>query len=481
MSADARPDVPVVTTVLAVRGMDCADCAALIEQAVASLPGVQEVELDCTTGRLCIVHNPQLTPANELADGVTHLGYQARIHDARQNVPMVPWWRTRRMAFLAAAATLTVLGYFAELRSVDAPEWLVVALYAAAILVGGYYPVKSARASLRRRTVSINTLLVVATVGAVALGLWEEATLLVVVFSLGEVLESYAVEKARGAMRALVALVPTDATVVRDGREVTVSTADVALGDIVRVKPGEKIPLDGGVVAGASAVDQSPITGESIPVEKHPGDVVYAGTLNGRGSIDVQVTKLVNDTTIAHIIQLVEAAQRQKGKAQRFSERFGEIYTPAMFALAIAVAVVPVVAFGHPFESQFYRALVVLVVSCSCALVLSVPVAVVAGITTAARRGVLVKGGVYIEVTGGVRVVAFDKTGTLTEGRPEVTDVLPAAGTSEAELLALAAALERRSEHPLAEAILRAAEARGVSVPEVTSFMSIRGAASRVD
>ena len=400
-------------------------------------------------------------------------------NDARPRVEprfaLRPWWRTRRAGFLATAAALTIAGYLMELAPLHALERLARVPYAAAIIVGGYFPVKSAWASLRKGKVSINTLLVLATVGAITLGLWEEAALLVVVFSLGEVLEGYAVEKARGAMRALVALAPTEATVLRGGGEINVTTSDVRVSEFVRVKPGEKVPLDGEVVAGASAVDQSPITGESIPVEKHPGDLVYAGTLNGRGSLDVRVTKPAADTTIAHIIRLVEAAQLRKGQAQRFSERFGEVYTPAMLALAIVVAVVPALAFSQPFEPWFYRALVVLVVSCSCALVLSVPVAVVAGITTAARRGILVKGGSVIEVAGGVRAVAFDKTGTLTEGRPEVTDVVPTAAISENELLAVAAALESRSEHPLAEAVLRAAEARGVTIPEVTSFISIPG------
>lgn len=387
----------------------------------------------------------------------------------------VPWWRQRRSILLVLASGLTAVGYAAEYLPLGFPETVARGLYALAIALGGYYPLRSAWNSLRRRVVSINTLLVLATIGAVALGLWDEAAVLVVVFSLGEVLETYATEKARRAMRVLVALMPTEATVVRDGREVRVSTTQVGVGEAVRVRPGEKIPLDGIVIAGASAVDQSPITGESIPVEKMPGAQLYAGTLNGRGSLDIRTTKAARDTTIARIIRLVQEAQRNKGAAQRFSERFGQVYTPAMFVLAIVVATVPPLLFEQPVELWFYRALVVLVVSCSCALVLSVPVAVVAGITTAARRGVLVKGGVYIETVGRVRTVAFDKTGTLTQGRPEVTDVVPTQGTSEEELLTLAAALEVRSEHSLAEAILRAAEARELRLPEVTAFTSITG------
>lgn len=462
-----------VSTVLRVRGMDCAGCARTIQAVAAAVPGVEEAEVDFVAGKLRVRHDPVDAPAAAIAERVTRAGYSATVEGMRPPARPASWWQQPRMRLLLVSAALLGAGLLAELAGVAGPG--VSAVYALAVLVGGYYPVRSAWSSLRRRSVSINTLLVLATLGAVGLGLWGEAALLVVIFSLGEVLEAYAVDRARGAVRALVALVPTEATVLRGGVPLRVSTAEVAVGEVVRVRPGEKIPVDGVVVEGVSAVDQAPITGESIPVEKHPGSEVFAGTLNGRGSLDVRVSKPAEDTTIAKVVHLVEAAQRRKGRAQRFSERFGEVYTPIMLGVAGLVAVVPPLAFGEPFEGWLYRALVVLVVSCSCALVLSVPVAVVAGITSAARRGVMIKGGAYLEAIGGVRAVAFDKTGTLTLGRPEVTELVAAPGATEEEVLRMAAALEARSEHPLAEAILRAAEARGLEPPPVARFESITG------
>ncbi|GFP44085.1 Zn2+/Cd2+-exporting ATPase, partial [Candidatus Hakubella thermalkaliphila] len=272
---------------------------------------------------------------------------------------------------------------------------------------------------------NINTLLIVATIGAVGFDLWEEAAVLVFVYSLGNVLEAYAVNKARGAIRALMELVPKEALVRRDGNEIVLPTDEIGLGDVVIIRPGEKIPVDGRVISGSSFVDQAPITGESIPVEKKPKDEVFAGAINQRGSLEVEVTKKSSDTTLARIIHSVEEAQAKKSSYQRFGERFGKYYTPAMSLLGVGVAIIPPLFFGGEWTAWFYRALVVFVVSCSCGLALSVPVAVVAAIGNAARNGVVFKGGAYLEVAEKLRAIAFDKTGTLTIGRPTVTDILP--------------------------------------------------------
>jgi len=459
------------TSILRVSGMDCASCARTVQQAAAELPGVERAEVNFAAGKLHVVHDASRASARAIAKHVTKTGYATTVQGADEAVAAA-WWKQRRVAFLAASALLALFACAAGVLDVVAvPD----VLFVAAILVGGYFPVRSAWSSLKRRSISINTLLVVATAGAVWLGLLEEAVLLVVIFSLGEVLEAYAVDRARGAVRALVALAPTEATVLRDGVEVRASTGSVGVGETVRVRPGEKIPLDGVVVSGRSAVDQSAITGESIPVEKDVSAEVFAGTLNGRGSLDVRVTRPAHDTTLARIIHLVEEAQQKKGAAQRFSERFGEIYTPVMFGVAIAVATVPPLLFGGALETWLYRALVVLVVSCSCAIVLSVPVAIIAGITKAARRGILVKGGVYMEAVGTIRAVALDKTGTLTLGEPTVTDIEPIGNADARTVLETAAALESRSEHPLADAVLRAANGQGVSVPPVEHFESVTG------
>jgi Zn2+/Cd2+-exporting ATPase len=464
---------PRSTTLLSVQGMDCSHCARTVQSAAESVDGVSEAQVEFAAGRLRVVHDPSIAPAEVIAARVSRAGYRASVARRGQPLDDAPWWRQPRILMLAVAALLTAIGYAMIWTGVA--RGVSIGVFAIAIVAGGAFPVRSAWSSLRRGSVSINTLLVAATLGALGLGLWQEAALLVVVFSLGEVLEALAVDRARGAVRALVALIPTEATVVRDGGEVTVSTTDLVIGEIVRVRPGEKVPVDGVVVEGASAVDQAAITGESIPVSKEPDSEVFAGTLNGRGSLDIRVSRPAEDTTIARIVELVESAERRKGPAQRFSERFGEIYTPVMFCVAILVATVPPLAFGEPFDAWLYRALVVLVVSCSCALVLSVPVAVIGGITSAARRGVMIKGGVHLEAVGGIRAVAFDKTGTLTWGRPEITDLLPADGVTAEEVLSVAAALEVRSEHPLGESVLRAAGSRGIVPAAASRFEAIPG------
>ncbi|MCL5959208.1 MAG: cadmium-translocating P-type ATPase [Chloroflexi bacterium] len=473
-----------VTSVLRVGKMDCPDCAALVQRTVVSIPGVQGAEVNFGAGKLRVVHDPSVAPLQKIAQTVTQLGHPATVESAGQAPIGLAWWRQPRMVLLLVAGVLTAITFLAEeVAHLGLPELAVQVLYGTAAVTGAVYPARSGLAALRQGRMTINALLVAAALGAIYLGLWEEAAGLVVIFSLGEVLEAYAVDKARGSIQALVALAPREATVLREGREIRVLTDQIGVGDVVLVRPGEKIPVDGVVIAGASAVDQSPITGESIPVEKHPGAEVFASTLNGRGALEIRVTKLAQDTTLAKIIHLVEEAQMKKGAAQRFSERFGQIYTPAMFVLAILMASAPPLLFGQPFTFWLYRALVVLVVSCSCSLVLSVPVAIVAGVGNAARHGVLVKGGIYMETAGRVQVVAFDKTGTLTTGRPSVTDLLPFDGVSQEDLLRMAGALEARSEHPLAEAILRLASEKGIEFPAVQGFSTItgRGAQGQID
>lgn len=384
------------------------------------------------------------------------------------------WYNQPRTIMLIISAIITVFTLISEYAFGLQEIWAIV-LYSVAIVVGGIYPARSAWVELRNGSLSINTLLIVGVIGAIYLGLWEEAATLVVIFSLGELMESYASDKARNAIRALVELAPSEATVIRNGSQMRILAEQVEIGDIVLARPGEKIPVDGVVTNGSTTVDQSSITGESIPVSKKLGDEVFASTLNGRGALEIEVTKLAQDTTLSQIIKLVEGAQMKKGKGQRFSEKFGAIYTPAMFILAIIVAIIPPLFFGQPFDEWLYRALVVLVVSCSCGLVLSVPVAVVTGIGTAAKSGVMIKGGTYIESAGSTQVVAFDKTGTLTVGKPSVTDIVTVSDLSNKELLAIAGALEKQSEHPLGEAILEEVLNRKITILDVEEFDSLTG------
>lgn len=397
--------------------------------------------------------------------------------ELKPDVGTRPWFKEPRIIFLALSALLTVSAFILGALGVSAIA--VKVIFGLAILVGGYYPARAGLSALKTATLNINTLLVTATIGALLLNLWEEAAVLVFVFSLGGVLETYAVDRGRGAIRALMELIPRQALVVRDGKERRVPVDRVEVGETVHVRPGEKIPLDGQVVAGSSSVDQAAITGESIPVFKRKGDVVFAGTLNQRGSLEVKVTHLAADTTLAKIIHSIEEHQAKKSSYQRFGERFGRYYTPSMFALAFLVAVTPPLILGGDWTAWFYRALVVLVVSCSCGIALSVPVAVVAAIANAARHGVLFKGGAYLEISSRIRAVVFDKTGTLTTGKPVVTDIVGLNGYEQTKVLGLAASIEARSEHPLAEAILQKAREEGVPFIKPHDFQSIPGMGAR--
>jgi len=350
--------------------------------------------------------------------------------------------------------------------------------YGIAVIVGGYYPAKMGLIALKTLTPNIRTLMVVGALGALILGLWGEAALLVLIYSLGDVLEAYATDRVRGAVRALMGLAPKDAAVRRNGEMITLAVEEIGIGDTIIVKPGERIPLDGEVISGNSSVDQAPITGESIPVSKMPGDEVLAGSINQRGSLEVRVSKPFQDTTLGRIIHYVEEAESRKSGYQRFGETFGRYYTPFMFVLAIVVMILPAIIFGN-FSGWFYRGLVVLVVSCSCGIALSIPVSVVAAIANAARHGVLIKGGVYLEIAGNVKAIAFDKTGSLTAGRPVVTDVIPFGGATEEAVLSLASSVESHSEHVLSDAIISRAREKGISVQDITGFEAFPGVGAR--
>ena len=442
----------------------CLDCAGDLEGLLGRLPGVRAVEVLGAAGIVTVTHEGNLEAAT-VSEQAGRLGLRLLPADtppaSPASAPGRQWWRTPKLLALAAATALLLAGLAANtLAHLDV---VATALFLATVVVGGIFPVRTAIQVLRRRRLSIGALLVIATVGALALGVVEEAALLVVVFSLGEVLEDYVADRARGAIRALMALAPPTAHRQDAGgclEEVGVERLQP--GELVLVRPGERLPTDGEVVAGVSAVDQSPITGESVPLEVMPGAEVFGGTVNGTGALTLKVTKPYQDTVLARIIRQVEQAQAHKGRAQRFADRFGATYTPTMVALAVLVATVPPLLAGD-WRGFLYRGLVVLVVSCSCALVISVPVAVVSAVSRAARDGILIKGGVHLEALGRVRVVVLDKTGTLTSGHPQLTDVVPLDGQDAEQVLALAAAVEVTSEHPLAGAILAAARERGLA------------------
>jgi len=380
----------------------------------------------------------------------------------------------RAMALLTGVClVLLVLGALIE-RSPLPAAWHHAAFIASAI-AGGWFAIRSAFASLARMRFDVNLLMILAAAGAGGIGYVFEAAVLMFLFSLSNTLEVYTMGRTRRALHALLKLRPARARVRRDGREVEIEAEDVRVGEHVIVKPGEAIPVDGLVFSGACLADQSNLTGESVPVPKNPGDPVFAGTLAQQGAIEVRATRIAGDTTLARIVTLVEEAQAQKSRTEEIAEWVGRYYTIAVILGAALMIVIPPFVLGHPFAASFYRAMVLLVVASPCALVIATPATVLSAIANAARNGVLFKGGRYIEALGRVRAVAFDKTGTLTRGRFEVTDVVPIDGASEDRLLAAAAGAERRSQHPLAQAVVRAAEARGLAVTPADHLVSYLG------
>jgi Cd2+/Zn2+-exporting ATPase len=382
--------------------------------------------------------------------------------------------RGRAMAVLTGSClALLILGMVLE-RTVAQPFWHTAAFIASAV-AGSWFALRSTARALARFRFDVNLLMILAAVGAGVIGYVFEAAVLMFLFSLSNTLEVYTMGRTRRALHALLKLRPAHALVRRDGREIEVEAESVRVGERVIVKPGQAIPVDGTVALGASLVDQSSLTGESVPVEKQTGDRVYAGTLNQQGAIEVMTTRAAGDTTLARIVAMVTEAQEQKSRTEEIAQWVGRYYTVAVMIGAVLMIVVPPFLMGRDFNTAFYRAMVLLVVASPCALVIATPATILSAIANAARNGVLFKGGRYIEALGRVKAVAFDKTGTLTHGRFEVTDVVPIGGAAESDVLAWAASAERRSQHPLAQAVVRAAEQRGLAVAPAEQLTSHLG------
>ena len=384
--------------------------------------------------------------------------------------------RHEELAWAATAGLLLLTAWLIEIGG-RLPIEIPLLGYLVVGVIGGRQPMLHLLGGLRRGRLllDIDFLMVVAAVGAAAVGAWAEGAFLLFLFALANALERYALDRARDAIRALTALVPDTARVVVAGVETDLPIERVRPGDVVVVRPAERIAVDGAVRAGASAVDQAPITGESAPVDKVPGDEVFAGTVNGEGALEVTVTRAVGDRTLDRVIRLVEEAQGAKAKTERLTERFERIFVPLIVVADLLLIVVPPLLGLLDWSSSLYRGMTVLVAASPCALALGPPAAMLAGIAQAARRGVLVKGGVHLEALAEVRAIAFDKTGTLTHGRPEVADVVPAPGVDARELLQVAASVERRSQHPLAQAVVRRAEADGLALLPAGNLVSVTG------
>jgi Cd2+/Zn2+-exporting ATPase len=459
-----------------VEGMDCHEEVKILERRLSRLSGLESLDADVLGQRLRIKYDAARLSTDAIAEAVSQTGMRAWLEHEQPAPPRGDWRRHMVVGSGVLFAAGLALGFF-DWRI---PSWPFLA---AAVALGSVPTARRAMASVRARHLDIHVLMIVAVIGAVMLGEWTEAASVVFLFAVAQLLEAGAMERARGAIRALMELAPVDALVRRNGKQERVAVDEVAAGDIVLIGPGEKIPVDGRVIAGSSHVNQAPVTGESLPAEKDVGDDVFAGTINGRGALDIETTRRRRDSTLARIIHLVERAQAQRAPSQAFVDRFARVYTPIVLTLAVVVAVVPPLAGSGAWDQWFYRALVLLVISCPCALVISTPVSIVSGLAAAARKGVLIKGGAHLEKLAQVTCVAFDKTGTLSKGRLHVQSVTAINGARPASILAMAAALERRSEHPIGRAIVERAELLGLPIADSSGFRAApgRGAEATVD
>jgi Cd2+/Zn2+-exporting ATPase len=464
--------------VFRVEGMDCHEEVIILERRLMPLAGVESLAADVVGQRLHVTYDAARLTTEAIVDAVGQTGMRMWLeHEA----PAASGSDLRRRIQLMAASGLAIAS--GTLMSAAGLPSAAAALFIAATVAGGVFPARRAAAALRSRTIDINVLMVVAVVGALALGERLEAATVVFLFAVAQWLEVRTLERARQAIRALLDLSPRVALVRRNGADERVPVEHVSPGDIVVVRPGEKVAVDGTVVGGRGEVNEAPLTGESLPVAKAPGDPVYAGTINGHGALELRVTQVGRDTRLARIIHLVEDAQSRRAPVQSFVDRFARIYTPVVVGLAVLLAVVPPLVAGADAGTWLYRALTLLVIACPCALVISTPVSIVAALSAAARNGVLFKGGAYLERLAGARVVAFDKTGTLTRGRILVDDLVLTGASDAVTVLRYAAAVEARSEHPIAWTIVAHARQRGLDVPAANDFRAFPGlgAEARVD
>jgi Cd2+/Zn2+-exporting ATPase len=446
-----------------VAGMCCPTEEQLIRKRLQALPGVERLDFNTMQRELTVTH--RMDDQNLLAE-LDSLGMEPTLRSTAPDAEAIATDQAHQHDHLATVSPATKILMGISGAAALAAEVVaystgnensvpVIALALISIAAGGRDTLRKGVVALRTLTLNINFLMTLAVAGAMLIGQWPEAAMVTWLFGVAEMIEAFSLERARNAIRGLMELTPETATVQNpSGHWHAVEASAVQVGQIVRVKPGERIPLDGTVMAGTSTVNQAPITGESMPVEKQKGDSVFAGSINERGSFEFEVTANKGNTTLARIIRSVQEAQAQRAPTQRFVDNFARYYTPAIVVLALIVAAVPPLFFGQPFQPWLYKALVMLVIACPCALVISTPVTVVSGLAAAARRGILVKGGVYLEAGRKLRTIALDKTGTLTHGKPEVTDVIALSQQSEVELLQLAASLDAPSEHPVASAIV---------------------------
>jgi len=478
------------TLSLSVPSMDCPSCAGKVDASVSTVAGVSTVDPRPTSGTLVVGYDPEHTTAEAIRAAVEEAGYTVA-HDDEPYDPTAIW-RSRRAIQTLLGAVLLVVGVGFEWIVPAANTTLATVLgaelgvdwaaYVAAAAIAGSAIVRNGYYSAKNASFDIDLLMTGGILGALAVNMPFEAATLAVLFSVAELLERYSMDRARGSLRELMELSPETATVIRDGDEQTIPAEEVAVGDRVVVRPGEKVPVDGVIREGTSALDESAVTGESVPADKGPGEEVYAGSLTEAGYLEIEATAEAGDSTIARVIELVEAAEGEQTETEQFVDRFAAVYTPIVVAAALVTMTIPPLLGWGPFTEWFVRGLTLLVIACPCAFVISTPVSVVSGLTSAAKNGVLIKGGTHLEAMGEIEAVAVDKTGTLTTGDLSVTDVIGLNGNSEADVLACAGAIEARSEHPLAAAIVDQAAEAGVEADrEITAFEAITGEGVRAE
>ena len=463
---------------ISIHGMDCSDCALVVEHSLGRMDGVLTVRVNYAAKKLWIEYDTH---------ALTHRGIEKRIQSLGYEIPLEGHKKSlhenQELLMSLASGLLLLIGWIGQ-QFLGVPPVLSLVLFVAAYVVGGWEIAQHAFHAIKERHFDTDLLMVMAALGAAALGDFAEGALLIFLFSLGHALEERALEKARSAIEALADLTPKTALVRREGAELEFPVEQVLLKDIVIVRPGTRIPVDGLILSGSSAVDQSPVTGESIPVDKTIGDLVFAGTFNGEGALEVSVTRLAADSTLSRVMKMVEEAQEHKSPTQQTLERFERVFVPVVLVVTALVIIIPPF-FGVPFRESFLRAMILLVAASPCALALGTPATILAGVAQAARNGVLIKGGVHLENLGRLKAIAFDKTGTITHGKPEVTDVITFQPEvfSEKQVLALAGALESQSGHPLAQAIVRAAQSGTEPFPKTGPVTSLtgRGLRSSID
>lgn len=462
-------------SIICIERMDCPTEEALIRKRLGSMPGLETLQFDLVNRKLSLRHEPGALPSIlaalkdvgmegvpevPIAEAAAPTSAKPRTHWATEN------WKLLLGGSFAVAAEVVALA----LGDVSIPAAM---LSAAAIALSGLGTYRKGFIALRHRTLNINALMSIAVTGAVLIGQWPEAAMVMFLFGVAEAIEARSLARAKRAVESLMSMAPQTATVRTATGWESVPVGSVPTGSVVRVRPAERIPLDGVVTAGATAVDQASITGESVPVDKTTGDPLFAGTVNHNGEIEYRTTSAANDSTLARIVRTVQEAQASRAPMQNIVDKFSAYYTPAVVAIAVAVAVIPPLFMGGDWLTWFYRALVMLVVACPCALVISTPVTVVSGLTAAARRGILVKGGKYLEAGSELKVLALDKTGTLTRGKPQVTDFISLVG-EPSEQLRHAAALSSRSDHPVSKAVTAYARS-SVPFPEAIEFAALQG------